>query len=158
MRIPLAEMQVVVTDLPRVPRDELGPGDADLLAGTRILVVEDAALIALEVTEALGNMGVTVVGPITRIGPAIEAARMEEVDGAVLDVNLDGSLIFPVAEILLARGKPFVFLTGYGETIGWPKQFQSWLRINKPARKETVLAALATALAAMREAGESPII
>ena len=155
LRIPLAEMQVAVTDLPRVPRNELGPGDADLLAGTRILVVEDAALIALDVTEAVENMGVTVVGPITRIGPAIEAARIEEVDGAVLDVNLDGSLIFPVAEILLARGKPFVFLTGYGETIGWPKQFQSWLRINKPARKETVLAALATALAAMHEAGES---
>jgi two-component sensor histidine kinase len=147
LRIPVLEMQVASSEMPRAPREELTPADAVLLAGKRILLVEDAALIALDVAEALEELNVTVIGPVTRVDRAIEAARTQEIDGAVLDVNLNGALVFPVADILQARGKPFIFLTGYGETIGWPKQFQNWLRINKPARKDTILAALATALA-----------
>jgi CheY-like chemotaxis protein len=80
----------------------------------RILVVEDEMTIALLIEDMLADLGHEVVGLEMRLGPALEAAAALEADFALLDVNLDGRMSFPVAERLEARDIPFAFVTGYG--------------------------------------------
>jgi DNA-binding response OmpR family regulator len=85
------------------------------LKGKRILVVEDEALIAVMVEDMLTSMGSEVVGPVGTIEAALDMAREEGLDAAVLDVNVRGERIDPVAELLMERGVPVLFATGYGE-------------------------------------------
>lgn len=85
------------------------------LKGKRILVVEDEALIAVMVEDMLVEMGCIVVGPAATIEQALALARSEQLDGAVLDVNVRGERIDPVADALSARGVSMLFATGYGE-------------------------------------------
>lgn len=85
------------------------------LKGKRILVVEDEALIAVMVEDMLTELGSIVVGPAATIEAALALARSEDIDAAVLDVNVRGERIDPVAEALMARGVAILFATGYGE-------------------------------------------
>jgi two-component SAPR family response regulator len=85
------------------------------LKGKRILVVEDEALIAVMVEDMLIEMGGEVIGPAATIDDALDMAREHTLDAAVLDVNVRGQRIDPVAEALMARGVPVLFATGYGE-------------------------------------------
>jgi DNA-binding NtrC family response regulator len=64
--------------------------------------------------DMLGDLRFAVLGPINRLAPATAAARDDDIDAAILDVNLAGENVYPVAEILESRGVPFVFVTGYG--------------------------------------------
>ena len=64
--------------------------------------------------DMLGDFGYEVVGPVARLAEAVAAAQQEEIDAAILDVNLDGAPVYPVAEALAVRGVPFLFATGYG--------------------------------------------
>ena len=85
------------------------------LAGLRVLVVEDEMMVSMLIEDMLEDLGCKVVGPASRLEEAIELANNEELDCAVLDVNLGGGeTVFPLAEALRARGVPFVFATGYG--------------------------------------------
>jgi len=87
-------------------------------AGRRILLAEDEVLVGRMVHDMLVDFGFNVVGPITDLAGALSAAENAALDGAVLDVNLGGELIYPVAKVLSARGIPFVFVTGYdGDSI-----------------------------------------
>ena len=83
------------------------------LAGLRILIVEDEAMIALLIQDVLEEIGSVIVGPASRIPAALDLIAAEAVDLAVLDLNLAGQPVYPVADALMARGIPFVFLTGY---------------------------------------------
>jgi CheY-like chemotaxis protein len=85
------------------------------LKGKRILVVEDEALIAVMVEDMLADFGSIVVGPAATIQAALALAQSEVIDAAILDVNVRGERIDPVAEALFARGIPVLFATGYGE-------------------------------------------
>ncbi|MBL0406994.1 response regulator [Microvirga aerilata] len=87
--------------------------DGDL-NGLRILVVEDEAAISLLLEDMLLDFGCEVVGPAARLSAALEAVSREQVDLAILDVNVAGEPIYPVAEALAQREIPFVFSTGYG--------------------------------------------
>jgi PAS domain S-box-containing protein len=82
--------------------------------GNRILVVEDEALVAMAIREALDALGYSVVGPCSKITEAVVALRHNRVDAAVLDINLGGESVYPLADILKAENIPFVFVTGYG--------------------------------------------
>jgi PAS domain S-box-containing protein len=84
------------------------------LTGNRIMIVEDEALVAMALREALDELGFSVTGPFNRISEAMIALRNNHVDAAVLDVNLGGELIYPLADVLTAGQIPFVFITGYG--------------------------------------------
>jgi PAS domain S-box-containing protein len=87
-------------------------------AGQRILVIEDEALVAMMIQDLLTECGHSIIGPITRLSEALEAAQGSDYDAAILDINLDGGMAYPVADILTARGVPFVFVTGYeAETV-----------------------------------------
>jgi len=80
----------------------------------RILVVEDEALVAMLVEDALEDAGFGVIGPVRSVAQALEALDAEAPDAAVLDLNLAGENSIAVADALVARSIPFVVATGYG--------------------------------------------
>lgn len=85
------------------------------LAGLRVLVVEDEMMVSMLIEDMLEDLGCKVVGPASRLEEAIDLANSTELDCAVLDVNLGGQPIFPLADILREKGRPFAFATGYGD-------------------------------------------
>ena len=89
--------------------------DTNNLDGLRVLVVEDEMMVSMLIEDMLGDLGCTVIGPASRLDEAISLANSAELDCAVLDVNLGGQPIFPLADILRAKGAPFAFATGYGD-------------------------------------------
>jgi len=84
------------------------------LSGLKILLVEDEAMIAMLVEDMLTDSGATVVGPAGGVQAALDAISTNEIDGALLDVNLGGEQSFDVADALAERSIPFIFVTGYG--------------------------------------------
>jgi CheY-like chemotaxis protein len=80
----------------------------------RVLVVDDEVLIAMLLGDMLEDLGCEVVGPALHLDMAIAMARDETFDWAILDISLEGTPSFPVAEVLRARNAPFVFASGYG--------------------------------------------
>ena len=85
------------------------------LAGLRVLVVEDEMMVSMLIEDMLEDLGCKVVGPASRLDEAMALAADAELDCAVLDVNLGGQSIFPLADFLRAKGAPFAFATGYGD-------------------------------------------
>ncbi len=85
------------------------------LAGLRVLVVEDEMMVSMLIEDMLEDLGCKVVGPASRLDEAMALAAEAELDCAVLDVNLGGQSIFPLADFLRAKGAPFAFATGYGD-------------------------------------------
>ena len=85
-----------------------------LPSGLRVMVVEDEPLVLLELQDMLGDLGCAVAGAAATLDAAATLARTLDFDVAVLDVNLGGKMIDPVADIIEARGLPVVFVTGYG--------------------------------------------
>lgn len=110
-------------------------GGKTSLEGRRILVVEDEFLLALEVEAALTSFGCFVAGPFAKLGKALVAARAMRLDGAVLDINLNGEMVYPLAEFLDMAGGPFVFLTGYVSS-DLPERFRRFRRLQKPLHAE----------------------
>lgn len=89
--------------------------DVAKLQGLKVLVVEDEMMVSMLIEDMLSDLGCTVVGPASRIEEAFELAKSAEIDCAVLDVNLGGQPIFPLADVLREKGAPFAFATGYGD-------------------------------------------
>ncbi|MBV9568367.1 MAG: response regulator, partial [Hyphomicrobiales bacterium] len=83
--------------------------------GNRLLLVEDEVLVATMMTEALGEIGFEILGPFGKMDYRLGAAIAGDIDAAILDVNIGGELVYPIAEILAARAIPFAFVTGYSE-------------------------------------------
>jgi CheY-like chemotaxis protein len=100
-------------------------------AGLRALLVEDEGAVALLIEDMLVELGASIVASVARLADACEVARAAALDFAVLDVNLDGEMVFPVAHILRERQVPFIFSTGYGAA-GTNKQFDDVPVISKP--------------------------
>ncbi len=105
--------------------------DAAMSAGARILLVEDDTMIAVLIESLLLGLGYVVVGPASRLDRALSLARDEPLNGAILDVNIRGGTVFPVAELLRARQIPFILASGYGD---WalPADLQGQARLTKP--------------------------
>jgi CheY-like chemotaxis protein len=110
------------------------------LAGKRILVVEDEALVSLMVVDMLAELGATVVGPATTVAKALALAAAEDIDAALLDVNVRNERVDPVAEALRARFIPVVLATGYGDGAGQIAREAPIL--DKPYTQEKLAAAL----------------
>ena len=116
------------------------------LNGRRVLVVEDESLVAMLLETILEDMGCTPVGPASNVDDGAAMARdTTELDAALLDVNVAGRQVFPVAEALRARGVPFVFSTGYGEG-GLPDEWRGNPTIQKPFTEAAVRGALMKAM------------
>ena len=135
-----------ITTAPRIP-DSVAPSSGPAsLRGARVLIVEDAVLLALELETGLSDAGATIIGPAYELEEAM-ALLDQPIDAAVLDANLNGQSVKPVAEALLARGVPFVFATGYGEVDGAPGDFGAPV-IRKPYDVTQVAFAVAELLRA----------
>ena len=113
----------------------------------RLLVVEDEYLIRMLLEDMLADLGYEVAAAVGTIAEASELAASGDFNAAILDVNLDGQEIYPVAEILAKRGLPFVFVTGYGErSLGEP--YRDRPALQKPFQIAQLKAALDELLAA----------
>jgi len=85
-----------------------------LETGNRVLLVEDEILVAMMMKDILTELGFSVIGPFSRLPEAMVAAVHEDINAGIIDVNLGGEFVYPVADVLAARQIPFVFITGYG--------------------------------------------
>lgn len=115
------------------------------LQGLRVLVVEDESLIGMLAEDFLEQLGCRMVGLISSLGKALEAARSAEVDFALLDVDIGGEPVYPVAVALEARGIPFVFMSGYG---GLDNAWRSRPIVQKPFELEQLKREMTRALSA----------
>lgn len=124
-----------------------GNGSARPFVGVRVFLVEDETLVAMLLEDMVSDLGATVVGTASRLSGALQAVcdTAVHVDLAVLDVNLAGEEVFPVAGALQERGVPFIFSTGYGNS-GLPEAWRSRPTLQKPFTQEQVAAALGKAL------------
>lgn len=103
------------------------------LGGKRVLVVEDEMLLALDLEEGLRDAGCEVVGPAGSLRSALRLAENSDIDAAILDVNLAGERVFPVALVLSERGIPFVFATAYASSDElYPQEVRDVPRLSKP--------------------------
>jgi CheY-like chemotaxis protein len=114
------------------------------VAGKRILVVEDELMIRMLLQDMLADLGHTLAGEAGRIDEAMALAKDGEFDVAILDVNLNGQPISPVVEILIARGLPFVFATGYGQR-GVPEPYRQTPTLQKPFQVDALAQAIEAA-------------
>lgn len=106
------------------------------------MVVEDNFLVATLIVEILESAGWQVIGPIAQLATALDAAASEGFDAAVLDVNLGGQAVYPVAEMLDARRVPFVFVTSYGRE-ALPALFCGRPHLGKPFAPRELIATVA---------------
>ena len=101
------------------------------LKGLRLLIVEDEALVAMMIHDVVSDAGAEVVGPAANVEMAMSVLGSESIDGAILDVNLGGQRVDPLADALRARKIPFLFVTGYGKS-GIGERFPAAAVISKP--------------------------
>lgn len=113
--------------------------DTMSLQGKRILVVEDQAFVAMHVQDILEEQGVAVIGPLARLKDALVAAEQEKFDAALVDIDLNGELSWPIADVLLLRGKPFAFTTGFQAAKILPERFSGAMSLVKPYVDRDVL-------------------
>ncbi len=145
--LPLENLRTGETEAVRVfsPAAPL-VGDPTVLRGKRVLVAEDEHLVAWETVAALRAAGCLVLGPVTTLREALSVVGTESFDAAVLDVNLNGDLVWPAAQVVQARGIPFVFATGYASRIDIPEVLTGAFWIEKPFPAERLAQALAAAV------------
>jgi PAS domain S-box-containing protein len=134
--VPL-DTTVETTELPelRGAGDTAAAGASIALNGGSVMLVEDEAIVALAVNDSLTDLGFSVIGPFSRVADACRALQHHRVDAAILDVNLDGEMVYSLAELLIAQKIPFVFATGYGaESI--ESRFDHIQVLQKPIEKD----------------------
>ena len=108
-----------------------------MLEGRRILVVEDSPVVAVACEDMLRDMGCTVIGPATNMAAALELATEEQLDGAIVDINIRGGKAFPVLKILAGRDVPFLLASGYADW-SMPEEWQERPRLPKPYSPESL--------------------
>ena len=110
------------------------------LQGLRVLVVEDERMVSMLIEDMLSDLGCTVVGPASRLDEAIELANRAELDCAVLDVNLGGQPIFPLADLLREKGAPFALIYADSATPGGIVLGDRELSLLRTLRNQAVMA------------------
>lgn len=109
----------------------MNPAAGSSQSGRRILVVEDEFLIRMLLEDMLGDLGYELAGVAGHVDEATEMAKSKDFDLAILDVNLDGHDVYPVADLIGKRGLPFMFVTGYGGR-GLPDAYRGRPTLQKP--------------------------
>lgn len=108
---------------------------------TRVLLVEDESMVLMLLEDLIAGMGYEVGCSVANVEDALVALEKNEIDVALVDVNLGGTPSFPIADALAARGIPFVFTTGYGAR-GLPPEYANFPVLQKPFRPRDLQAAL----------------
>jgi CheY-like chemotaxis protein len=120
------------------------------LAGLRVLIAEDNLFAAMELEQALTDLGCEPVGPVAQLDQAMRLAQHENLDGALLDVDLRGELVFAVAEELERRRIPVIFATGYDSDEMFPARFVQHPRLRKPFGEKEIRRVLEAAIGGAR--------
>ena len=107
--------------------------------GRRILVAEDEFLVSLATTDLLESLGCKIVGPAASLAAAVQLAQSESLDAAVLDINIAGEMIWPVAAELHRRDVPFLFLSAHTPLMIFPALFAAAPRLDKPLEQNRLL-------------------
>jgi CheY-like chemotaxis protein len=116
------------------------------ITSQRILLVEDEYMIAMDMEHELRSMGRTVLGPVPSLDEAQQVADSEpRIDLAILDLNLGGERAYPLADKLIDRGVPLIFITGYDEST-IPERYSAIPRYSKPITRTALQRALTTGL------------
>ena len=118
-------------------------------SGQRVLVVEDEMLVSMLLEDMLADLGCEVVGPATKVDDALALLDVQEIDLAILDVNLNGTESYRVADALAARGVPFIFATGYGGE-GLRDNYRHVPVMQKPYQQRDLETLLSKALSGVR--------
>jgi len=100
-----------------------------------VFLVEDEVMIRMMVADMLKELGFTIAAEAGEIGEAMRLAETTFFDLAILDVNVNGKVISPVADLLKARNRPFIFATGYGFS-GLPEEYRDRPSLQKPFQIE----------------------
>ncbi len=111
----------------------------------RVLIVEDEPLIAAHLEQLLVEAGHHVIGPASSVSAAVRLALTEDLDFAILDVNLGGEHSFPIADLLAGKSVPFLFSTGYASRAGLPERFREAVLLTKPCDARDLLRRINTA-------------
>jgi CheY-like chemotaxis protein len=115
------------------------------MPNARLLIVEDEYLIRLLLEDMLVELGCSIAAVAANLDEGKKAAQTAEVDLAILDVNIDGDQVFPVADILKGRGLPYIFITGYGAR-GLPESYRATPTLQKPFQMQELKTTLARVL------------
>jgi CheY-like chemotaxis protein len=113
--------------------------------GGSVFLVEDEVMIRMMVADMLEELGYRVAAEAGEIGEAIRLVQCTDFDLAILDVNVNGKVISPVADLIKARNRPFIFATGYGSS-GLPEEYRDRPSLQKPFQLETLSQMIDTAL------------
>src|SRR3984885_6123004 len=113
--------------------------------GGSVFLVEDEVMIRMMVADMLDELGYRVAAECGEIGEAMKLAQHAEFDIAILDVNVNGKVISPVADLIKVRNRPFIFATGYGSS-GLPEEYRDRPALQKPFQIETLGRAIDQAL------------
>ena len=107
------------------------------MPGNRVMIVEDEPLVAMAMSELMAELGMTVIGPFGNVGQAIAALKDNSVSAALIDINLAGELVYPLADRLMADNVPFAFVTGYGsESID--RRYANVRVLQKPIKRDVL--------------------
>lgn len=117
-------------------------GSRERLLGKRVLIVEDEALLALDLQFAFEDEGAEVLGPALSLERAQQIVETQEIDLALLDVDIAGREVYPVAGMLLKRGIPFIFHTGHGSREELAELFPGTITCTKPTLPADLIAKL----------------
>ena len=110
-----------------------------------VFLVEDEVMIRMMVADMLEELGYKVAAEAGDIEEALRLAQSTEFDLAILDVNVNGKVISPVADLIKAKGRPFIFATGYGSS-GLPQQYRDRPALQKPFQVEALGKTIESAL------------
>lgn len=113
--------------------------------GGSVFLVEDEVMIRMMVADMLEELGYRVAAEAGEINEAVQLAQTTDFDFAILDVNVNGKVISPVADLIKAKGRPFIFATGYGSS-GLPEQYRDRPALQKPFQLEALGRTIETAL------------
>jgi len=105
--------------------------------GGSVFLVEDEVMIRMMVADMLEELGYRIAAEAGEISEALKLAQDTDFDFAILDVNVNGKVISPVADLLNARNRPFIFATGYGSS-GLPEEYRDRPALQKPFQLETL--------------------
>src|ERR1700756_1894445 len=113
--------------------------------GGSVFLVEDEVMIRMMVADMLEELGYRIAAEAGEISEAIRLAQSVDFDLAILDVNVNGKVISPVADLIAARNRPFIFATGYGSS-GLPAEYRDRPALQKPFQIETLARTIEQAL------------
>ena|SRR5690349_23607861 len=119
----------------------------------RVLIVEDEAMISMLIEDMVLDFGCEIVGPAARLDHALTLALQGDIDIGLLDINVDGTVVFPVADVLRFRGIPFIFSTGY-DFRSLPERFRDCPTLSKPFSYENFAETLRSTLSGTSDTHE----